>query len=269
LHVLPHNDPPTISPIPAASTTVGQPTAQLPFAIGDAENLPDQLTLTARSSNTNLAPVPNIEFSGSGSNRTVRVTPAVGQTGLAIVTIEVTDFDGAVAEAIFELVVNGTNGPPVIALQPFGQLVNLGDPATLRVIATGPGPLHFQWQKDGSTLSGQTNATLAFAAVQRSDQGAYRVVVTNVNGSATSLAADLDVFEAARIISVSQGGGFAQIIAESSLGQRYTLEFCDNLATAVWTPLQTIDGTGSPITFTDPAASPAFRFYRLSIQQAP
>ncbi|HKQ39730.1 MAG TPA: immunoglobulin domain-containing protein, partial [Verrucomicrobiae bacterium] len=260
------NDPPSISAIASASTSIGQPAAQLPFSIGDIENTPEQLGLRAFSSNTNLAPISAIQFSGSGSNRFVRVTPAAGQSGFSLITVQVQDPEGAVTQSSFELVVNDTNGPPVVALDPASQRVNVGASVTLRVIATGPGPLSYRWQKDTVEISGQTNATLNFASVQRADTGAYRAVISNANGSVTSAAANLQVFAPARILSVSRSGNVVEVIAESATGQRYTLEYCDNFGTGSWTALNTLDGTGASITFTDASAAPASRFYRLRIE---
>lgn len=266
LVVLPENDPPVISPIGGASVPVSQSTADIPFSISDAETAPNLLTLSARSSNTNLAPVSGIQFSGTGASRTVRVTPASGQTGLAVITVEVSDPDNATTQTTFELLVNATNGPPVIVLNPQDQRVNIGQPITLRVLATGPAPLTYQWQRDTVDLPGQTSPTLAFPSAQPVHRGVYRARATNPNGATTSLSANLQVFEPARILSVTLSGGVARIISQSAIGQRYTLEFCDQLAADAWTPIETLDGTGSPLTFTDPTPPATSRFYRLRIE---
>src|SRR5690606_27254770 len=52
---------------------------------------PDQLTLFAVSSDTRLLPVENIVFRGTGTNRTVTITPAPGEIGTATIGITVTD----------------------------------------------------------------------------------------------------------------------------------------------------------------------------------
>ena len=52
---------------------------------------PFNLQLSAASSNPALVPASNIVFGGSGSNRTVTVTPVPGQTGTASITTTVTD----------------------------------------------------------------------------------------------------------------------------------------------------------------------------------
>ncbi|WP_308365245.1 MULTISPECIES: Ig-like domain-containing protein [unclassified Microbulbifer] len=86
------NDAPTISAI--ADTTIGEAktSASLPFTVGDIDTAATSLTLSASSSNTQLIPVGNIVFGGSGTSRTVKVTAKAGATGTARVTVSV--FDG-------------------------------------------------------------------------------------------------------------------------------------------------------------------------------
>ena len=49
------------------------------------------LTLSATSSNTTLVPNANFVFGGSGTSRTVKVTPASGKTGTTTITVRVSD----------------------------------------------------------------------------------------------------------------------------------------------------------------------------------
>jgi hypothetical protein len=63
------------------------------------------LALSAASSNLTLVPVANILSGGSGTNRTVIVTPTAGMTGTATITITVTDAGGLSDDTAFELTV--------------------------------------------------------------------------------------------------------------------------------------------------------------------
>jgi len=85
------NTPPTISAITDRTIPINTNTGPIAITIGDAETAASELTLTGASSNTDLVPATNIVFGGSGSNRTVTVTPAAGQTGSATITITVSD----------------------------------------------------------------------------------------------------------------------------------------------------------------------------------
>src|ERR1043166_10270308 len=85
------NTPPTITGI--ADQTIDEDTATdaLNFTLGDGESNAGGLTLSKGSSNPALVPTNNIVFGGSGTNRTVAVTPAANQTGTATITVSVSD----------------------------------------------------------------------------------------------------------------------------------------------------------------------------------
>ena len=76
----------------------------------------------------------------------------------------------------------GAAAPPVIRSQPAGAVVPSGQPASLTVAAEGPGPLAWQWLKDGQALAGATNATLDIPAAALADAGIYSALVSNTNG---------------------------------------------------------------------------------------
>jgi hypothetical protein len=84
--------------------------------------------------------------------------------------------------------------PPTISTQPATQTVTAGQTATFTIAATGTAPLTYQWQKNGSSISGATSASYTTPAATTSDSGAtFRAVVTNPVGSTTSTAAILTV----------------------------------------------------------------------------
>src|SRR5439155_20560173 len=85
------NDPPTISNIADQSTAVGTAAGPIGFTVGDVETAAGSLTLSGSSSNPTLVPDGNIVFGGSGSSRTVTVTPAANQTGTATIAVTVSD----------------------------------------------------------------------------------------------------------------------------------------------------------------------------------
>jgi hypothetical protein len=75
------------------------------------------------------------------------------------------------------------SGNVVIRKQPQSLAIPLGRNTNIFVTATGAAPLNYQWEKQSGTnwsqLSGETNATLAFASFQDTNDGVYRVRVTN------------------------------------------------------------------------------------------
>lgn len=82
---------PTINPIPDVSTPINVSTGAISFSIGDADTGGNSLTLSGSSSNPALVPNENIEFGGSGGNRTVTINPVASQRGAATITLTVSD----------------------------------------------------------------------------------------------------------------------------------------------------------------------------------
>ena len=87
-----------------------------------------------------------------------------------------------------------TNQPPSIISHPASTTVPVGQSATFNVSASGTNPLSYQWQRNGSAISGATAASYTLSNVQTSDNGAsFRVIVSNAFGNATSNSATLTV----------------------------------------------------------------------------
>lgn len=91
--------------------------------------------------------------------------------------------------------------PPSIISHPGNQSVSAGMTATFQVSASGTVPLSFQWQKNGSNISGATgNSHTTPAAVQGDSGSTYRCVVTNSVGSTTSNNAILSVIPSPPVV---------------------------------------------------------------------
>jgi hypothetical protein len=83
---------------------------------------------------------------------------------------------------------------PAITTQPGNISTTVGNTAVFTVAASGTAPLTYQWQKNGTAISGATSATYTTPTVQLADDGAmFSVVVTNSAGSVTSNNAKLTV----------------------------------------------------------------------------
>lgn len=96
-------------------------------------------------------------------------------------------------------------GPPAITTQPASQTVTAGPSATFTVVATGTGPLHYQW-KNGNAGVGTDSASFTIASAQAADAGSYTVTVTNAAGSVTSSPAILTVNPSGSIIAPDDPG---------------------------------------------------------------
>jgi hypothetical protein len=109
--VNPVNTPPTISGITNRIIAMNSATAPIAFTIADAETAASSLTLSGSSDNTTLVQTAGIVFGGSNGSRTVTVTPQPGQTGVANITITVSD-GTATAQSVFTLSVRPRPAAP-------------------------------------------------------------------------------------------------------------------------------------------------------------
>ncbi len=121
--------PPVISSLGNQAVYQDRFTPPLAFTIGDAQTAAANLQLSAVSSNPTLVPAGGVAFGGSSSNRTVTVTPALGQIGTATLNILVTDGPNT-ASNTFTLTVN----PPPPGTASFTNSVAL----TISVPDSGP-----------------------------------------------------------------------------------------------------------------------------------
>jgi predicted outer membrane repeat protein len=74
-----------------------------------------------------------------------------------------------------------------ITSQPPASLtLNAGDDLSIPVSATSSAALDYQWFRNGTTLAGQTSATLSIPAAQTADSGTYIVSVSAAGGCITT-----------------------------------------------------------------------------------
>ncbi|QOI97419.1 MAG: PQQ-dependent sugar dehydrogenase [Flammeovirgaceae bacterium] len=91
------------------------------------------------------------------------------------------------------------SGEPFIGSHPLPTLVSVGEDAVFTISVSGATPMTVQWQKDGVAIPGATGLSYTFPSAQLTDDGsAFRCVVTNAFGTATSNAAILHVTANAR-----------------------------------------------------------------------
>jgi Abnormal spindle-like microcephaly-assoc'd, ASPM-SPD-2-Hydin/Immunoglobulin domain/Immunoglobulin I-set domain len=109
----------------------------------------------------------------------------------ATFTVTVTNATGNVTSSATTLTVNL---PPTISAQPANMTVIVGQTATFSVTATGTGTLTYQWNKNGTAISGATSASYTTPATAATDNGAlFSVTVTGVAGNVSSNGATLTV----------------------------------------------------------------------------
>src|SRR5262249_52471178 len=114
LSILAVNDPPTITDIPNQVMNEDTVLGPIQFTLGDVDTLPGNLRAFGASSNTGLIPNANIQFGGSGANRTLTIFPATNQFGTALITVTVSD-GTATTNDTFLVTVNPVNDLPTIS----------------------------------------------------------------------------------------------------------------------------------------------------------
>ena len=187
---------PTINNQPAAqSVTAGQ---QATFSVTAAGTAPliyqwqkNSTDISGATSATYTTPATAI--GDNGAQYSVVVFNGAGTATSDKATLTVT-----AATGMPTIGTQPANQSPTIGTQPANQSVVAGTTATFTVTATGPGPLTYQWQKDGKDIPGATLSTYNTPAIAIADSGAqYSVVVGNSAAKVTSNKATLTVTAAA------------------------------------------------------------------------
>jgi hypothetical protein len=97
---------PTISVVADRSIDQDKTDAGVSFEVGDADGSAGALALTVQSSDAGLLPAASLVLGGSGSSRTLSITPAENATGTATVTLTATDAQQLTASRTFRVTVN-------------------------------------------------------------------------------------------------------------------------------------------------------------------
>ena len=175
---------------PASTTrtfTVTKASQTITFATIPAKTRPTPAFTVSATASSGL-PVTIAVVSGPAtvSGKTVTLT------GTGSVTLRATQLGNATFNAAPGVDRTFTvNSKPIITTQPKPATVVLGTAATFKVVATGTGPLTYQWRRNGANIAGATSPTFTIAKTASTHAGDYSVVVQNSLGTATSANAKL------------------------------------------------------------------------------
>src|SRR5712692_1227285 len=164
---------------------------------------PTNISITASAADSDGS-VSKVEFFqgvaklGESTNSPYSLVWSNVGVGSYTLTAKATDNLGATTVSAPVSITVSSAMPPVITQQPVSLVVTQGNTATFRVTATGTLPLSYQWRfgipgNGGANLAGATNAILNVTNAQPTNAGNYRVIITNLFGSATSAVATLTV----------------------------------------------------------------------------
>ncbi|MFH2095639.1 MAG: immunoglobulin domain-containing protein, partial [Bacteroidota bacterium] len=103
----------------------------------------------------------------------------------------VTNAAGTISSAQASLTVHL---PPAVTVSPVNQEACLGDPVSMSVTASSTLPLTYQWQHEGTDITGAIFSTYNIASAAIPDTGQYLCIVENQCGDDTSDVAKLIVY---------------------------------------------------------------------------
>lgn len=208
LNVTPVNDPPSVSAI-ASQSLVEDSSGTVAFSVGDADDTAAALIVTATSGNPALIADADIRVLGSGSNRTLELTPLANATGTAVITLTVSDGTASTSTS-FQLTVSGVNDAPTLSAvsdvttpedTPFAPVsVTVGDaetaatallvtatssdPSLIRnsdIVVTGNGAHRSVQLTPRSNQSGTATITLSVSDGTTTTSTTFAATVTSVN----------------------------------------------------------------------------------------
>ncbi|MCS7462096.1 S-layer homology domain-containing protein [Paenibacillus doosanensis] len=87
----PENTAPTLSGLADQTIYMNESTASISFKVSDAETPAEKLAIKATSDNQELVADTGIALGGNGGQRTVKITPNEDRSGVAVITISVSD----------------------------------------------------------------------------------------------------------------------------------------------------------------------------------
>ena len=195
---------PTITTQPASQTiTAGQATT---FSVACMGTPP--LSYQWRKNGTAI----------SGATSATYATPAATTSDSASqFSVVVSNSAGNVTSNAATLSVTAAAVPPSITTQPASQTVTVGQTATFLVAASGTAPVSYQWQKNGTAISGATTSAYTTPITTSADSGSqFTAAVSNSAGTVSSSTAILTVKAAGQLTASPMKLNYGNVTVGSS-----------------------------------------------------
>lgn len=255
---------PVVSGIAAQMIHANESTGWIPFTIGDRETPSAQLIVAGTCHDTALVAPAGIEFSGTGSNRLVRITPNSDAFGTNLVCLTVSDAAGGTRTNQFLLCV--MRMPTPLDIVPEMAAGIAGVPYSAQIGATGgSAPYSFDFvttPPDGWTLT--TNGLLS-GTPPLAGTNSFDVRVTDSQGANASRVLSLCVIDAIRLIPTLSAGGL-EFRFTGRPGRSYVLETATAIDAAVWEPVITNSSPSGDIEIPVPPPAAPAAFFRVREQ---
>lgn len=169
-------------------------------------------------------------------------------------------------QSVYSAGCSGSCLPIRIIQPPQDQILYCGSNVTFAVNATNDfGSLEYQWQFNGTNVTGATNASLFLPNLTTGQAGVYSVFVTG-NPNKRSLFASANLAS-----SILQLHRYAGVTLLGEPGQDYRIEYTDNLAPPyLWTALTNVTmSSTSYLHFDETSANAPQRYYRAVSSSCP
>ena len=162
LTVNPINDPPEISAIADQTILEGAAPGVITFNVSDIDNDVTNLTITKASGDETVIPLTGIALSGTGGERTVKVTPLADQNGKIKVTLTVNDEGGLIDYSEFYVDITPVNDAPSFtsAGNPAAVNEDCGSVSVPWSTAISTGPANENGQSLSFVVSSVSNSAL-------------------------------------------------------------------------------------------------------------
>lgn len=146
--------------------------AAIVFSVSDFETAAAELVVSAASSNSSILTADGISLGGSGSSRTITLTPEYGASGSAVVTVTVDDGTDSVSTQ-FTLAVSAYVAPAIdLQLSYIGSGARSGEPFEVSITSSDLS----QFSSVSYLLDGQsvgTSSTAPFTTSVTAAEGSY------------------------------------------------------------------------------------------------
>ncbi|HON08222.1 MAG TPA: Ig-like domain-containing protein, partial [Verrucomicrobiota bacterium] len=135
-------------------------------------------------------PAPSYQWRKNGSNipnanGNTYVIPSIDQIDVGSYDVVISNPIGSITSQVATVSILY---PPVIEQGLANVIVDEGNDLQLAVVATGTEPLSYFWYKDSTLIESIDTPVLNLPAIQEPAQGVYKVVVSNVVGTVSSIA---------------------------------------------------------------------------------
>ena len=181
------------------------------FLTHTSPNSSGDLVATVTQTDCTGLPATTSVFQSPGANTWELVGRITLNPGITVPTVTFTYSSGSLngtnrmySDAVKFVYVPPPPSAPSISTQPQSQTVNQGNTATFSVVASGTGPLLYQWKFKGTNIANATDSSYTKNNVQATNAGSYSVAITNSVGFSNSANAILTVVQLPAITSPPQ-----------------------------------------------------------------